>query len=195
MIILASNSWLRKTVMERSGLPFQTFVADVDERALERDHEGEDDVAIVRLLARAKAEAARLHHPENLVIAADSFGVLPSGERLHKPESGEKSIDLCLKQSGQTIKAVTAIAMAYRGKILIDHTITDITYVDFDRATITELLRGDDGTIRNGGLGFFMDAPGFTLVKSFNGSYTGAMGLPMEIVRANIIKLGYQIET
>ena len=51
---------------------------------------------------------------------------------------------------------------------------------------------GDDARIRNSGLGFFMDSPGFTLVQNFDGSYTGAMGLPMEIVRKNIKTLKYK---
>jgi predicted house-cleaning NTP pyrophosphatase (Maf/HAM1 superfamily) len=82
--------------------------------------------------------------------------------------------------------------MAYGNRLITNTSVTEIEYIEFDRATITKLLESDDATIRNSGLGFFIDAPGFTLVKSFNGSYTGAMGLPMEIVRENLTVLGYK---
>jgi len=96
-----------------------------------------------------------------------------------------------MMQSGKTIKAITGLAMAYKSKLLTNTTVTNITYTTFDRMTIERLLKGDDATIRNSGLGFFSDAPGFTLVESFSGSYTGAMGLPMEVVRHNLKQLNY----
>lgn len=194
MIVLASSSWLRKTIMEKSGLAFRVEAPDVDERAIENQHPGKTDEDIVVILAAAKAEAMAANYADELVIAADSFAVMPSGERQHKPGNYEDAVKRCVAQSGQTIRVFTGVAMAYRGQLITGHTTTDITYTHFDRATVEALLHGDEATIRNGGLGFFADAPGFTLVESFNGSYTGAMGLPMEIIRDNIAKLGYLTE-
>lgn len=193
MIVLASGSWLRKSILESSKLPFTVKAADIDERALEVEHPNlaVDELAIV--LARAKAEAVQKENPDDLIIAADTFAVLPDGTWLHKPTSHEEAIELSLRQSGQTVRAITGLAMSYRGKIATGFTATSITYTDFDRDTITRLLDGNDPTIRNSGLGFFIDAPGFTLVKEFNGSYTGAMGLPMELVRENIQKFQYHV--
>ena len=192
MIVLASGSWLRKTILESSKLTFTVKTADVDERSLEAQHPDASVEELAIILARAKAEAVQLENSDSLVIAADTFAVLPDGTWLHKPASHEEAIELSLKQSGQTVRAVTGLAMSYRGEVITNVTTTSITYVDFDRGTIEKLLDGNDPTIRNSGLGFFIDAPGFTLVKEFNGSYTGAMGLPMELVRENMQKLGYQ---
>lgn len=192
MIVLASGSWLRKSILESSGLAFTVKTADIDERTLEARYPNIVVEELAVLLARAKAEAVQKANQDDLIIAADTFAVLPNGTWLHKPASHEEAIELSLKQSGQTVRAVTGLAMSYRGKVITGSTATSITYVDFDRDTITKLLDGNDPTIRNSGLGFFIDAPGFTLVKEFNGSYTGAMGLPMELVRENIQKLEYQ---
>lgn len=191
MIILASNSWLRKTIMEASELQFTTDSVDLDERALEQKNQDKTDGEIAVILASAKAQLVQHKHPDAVVIAADTFALLPSGERLHKPATPEEAVELCLLQSGKTIRAVTGMAMSYKGKTLTSTTVTNITYTYFDRPTIEHLLEGDDATIRNSGLGFFSDAPGFTLVESFNGSYTGAMGLPMEVVRRNLKQLNY----
>lgn len=192
MIILASGSWLRKTILEASELEFQVRTKEIDERAVEALHPKKSDADVAIILAIAKAHAVLEDHPGDLVISADTFAVLPNGERLHKPSSADEAIKLCLEQSGKTIQAVTGIAMVYGDKVITNTSTTKITYTDFDRATIEKLLIGNDVTIRNAGLGFFSDAPGFTLVKSFEGSYTGAMGLPMEIVRENIKLLDYK---
>lgn len=191
MIILASNSWLRKSILEASEFDFQVYTKEIDERALEAQHTDKSDADVATILATAKAEAIADEQPDNLVIAADTFVVLPNGDRLHKPSSAEEAVELCLAQSGKTIQAVTGIAMAYNGKLVTGSTTTSVTYVNFTRKTIERLLTGNDVTIRNSGLGLFLDAPGFTLVKDFDGSYTGAMGLPMETVREYIDVLGY----
>jgi len=191
MIILASGSWLRKTILEASCLPFEVKVGGVDERSIEASHQDKSDEQVVMILAKAKSEAVWNEHRNDLVIAADTLAILPNGQRLHKPDSAREAIELCLLQSGKTIQAVTGISMTYRGKTITDVSSTSISYIDFDEETIRKLMRGNDATMRNAGLGFFLDAPGFTLVKSFEGSYTGAMGLPMEIVRKNIKLLNY----
>lgn len=191
MIILASNSWLRKTILEVSELQFEILVKEVDERTIEASHQDKTDEEVAVLISKAKSEAVANERQDDLVIAADTFAILPDGRRLHKPGSPEEAIELCLLQSGKTIHAVTGISMTYRGKTITNACTTLISYVNFDEKTITKLLEGDDATIRNSGLGFFSDAPGFTLVEKFEGSYTGAMGLPMEIVRENIKQLKY----
>jgi len=192
MIILASGSWLRKTILESSEYVFKVDNKEIDERLIESKNKDKSDQDLAILLAKEKVKKIAKYHPNDLVIAADTFAVLPTGERLHKPKSEEEAIELCMMQSGKEISAVTGIAMAYGNEIITNTSTTKIKYVKFDRKTITKLLEGDDARIRNSGLGFFMDSPGFTLVQNFDGSYTGAMGLPMEIVRKNIKTLKYK---
>lgn len=191
MIILASESWLRKTVLTASKLNFIVKAAKIDERTVESEYSDASAEELVSMLADKKAEAVAKDNPHDLVIAADTLAVLPDGTWLHKPATHEEAIELSLKQSGKTIRAVTGLAMRYRDQTIINTTTTNITYISFDEAMIEKLLAGDDPAVRNSGLGFFVDAPGFTLVKKFDGSYTGAMGLPMEHVWNNLEKLGY----
>lgn len=191
MIVLASGSWLRKTVLESSKLDFIVKIPDVDERGLERSHPNATPQELVAILAQAKASVVHRDSPNDLVIAADTLAVLPDGTWLHKPASHEEAIELSLRQSGKTVQAITGLAITFRDEQIIRTTTTDITYMQFNKDTIERLLEGDDPAIRNSGLGFFSDAPGFTLVKEFKGSYTGAMGLPMEHVWDSLARLGY----
>lgn len=110
---------------------------------------------------------------------------------MHKPTSEEEAILMCLAQSGRTVQVITGLCMMYKDVSLQDTSVTNITYTNFDRPTIVTLLKNDDAAIRNAALGFFQDAPGFSLVEKFEGSYTGAMGLPMEMVWHNLKKLNY----
>ena len=195
MLILASKSPLRRLIFESSGLPFEIRTKEVDERAIEAQNPNKDAAGIVEVLAMAKARAVADDNPNRFVVAADTFGVLNSGERLHKTETLEESICLALKQSGQVITVHTGVAVAYQGKISTAKTQTKIFYTDFDERTVRRLftLKAPEER-RHAALGFFVDAPGFTLVEKVEGSYLGALGLPMEKVRKILGTVGYQIE-
>lgn len=194
MIILASNSELRKLIMESSGIPFRVETKEVDEREIENNHPTKTPEEVVEILALAKAQAVASDLPNDIVIAADTFGILPDGKRLHKTKSLEESLQLALQQSGQTIVVNTGVAIAYRGETITSRTTTRIKYSTFDEATVRLLFqKNEQARRRNAALGFFTDAPGFTLVEKIEGSYLGAMGLPMEIVRMNLRNIGSEI--
>jgi len=193
MIILASQSSLRTKIMELSGIPFRTESPDVDERSIEAKYPQKNEMEIVTLLAAAKAEAVSKIFPNDIIIAADTFGTLPNGQRLHKAGSFEESIQLSLQQSGKTVTVNTGTAVALNGKILTDTTTTMITYSHFNENTARALFELNKNTNRrNAALGFFIDAPGFTLVESISGSYMGALGLPLDVVRKRLNEFGYE---
>ena len=90
----------------------------------------------------------------------------------------------------------TGLTVKYEDKTLTSLTTTKITYSTFDEATVRHLFSiNENARRRNAALGFFIDDPGFTLVKNVEGSYLGAMGLPMEIVRKNLDELEYTPNT
>jgi septum formation protein len=191
MIILASNSELRRLIIESSGLTYNIVTREVNERAIEQRHSDKSAEDTVKILAVAKAQAVADDFPDDLIIAADTFGVLADGTRLHKAASLEGSIQLAMRQSGQTTTINTGTAMVHKGKVLSDLTTTYITYLAFDEATVRHLFQLNQlSKRRNAALGFHSDAPGFTLVEKIEGSYLGALGLPMEVIRKNLAAIG-----
>ena len=189
MIILASGSWLRQHILKLAKIDFNVAAADIDERAIEQQNSHLSDEELILLLAKAKVIKVQEQYPTDIIIGADTFATLPDGKRLHKPKNADEAVSLCLTQAGSTITVLTGLVIAKGDRILTHTTKTSITYQNFDEPTIRKLLEDDDATVRNSGLGFFSDAPGFSLVASFDGSYTGAMGLPMEKVRESLIEL------
>lgn len=195
MIILASNSWMKKTILEKSEYRFETAEADIDEGLIQERMKKCSHEETCMELAKAKAKKIYGMNPDAFIVAADTFGVLADGTRLAKPENREDQIALCLAQSGKTTTYYTGIAIQYRGKLLADYAKSDVTYAKFNRRTIERILSHDGLVPCNGGLGFSVETPGFTLVEKYEGSYTGAMGLPMEILRKWISAVGYCEQT
>src|SRR5471030_1762887 len=81
-LILASASPRRRELLAQAGFVFEVFAAHIDE-ARGAD---EDPLAYVARLALEKAQAIHAHHPEAVVLGADTTVVL-DGEVLNKPEN------------------------------------------------------------------------------------------------------------
>ncbi len=87
-IILGSQSFGRKKVLEDAGYTFDVLIADIDEKAIRSD----DFEQLPLLIARAKADALipKIHEPA-LLITSDQV-VLYNGELREKPESTQQAI-------------------------------------------------------------------------------------------------------
>ncbi|RYG93443.1 MAG: septum formation inhibitor Maf, partial [Alphaproteobacteria bacterium] len=111
MLILASASPTRKTLMERASFSFSVVPAQVDERAIEAQalEAGADGRDLAGLLAKAKAEAASKLHPDAFVIGADQTLALGT-ELLHKPVDREDAARQLDHLSGKTHRLHAAVA-------------------------------------------------------------------------------------
>jgi septum formation protein len=186
-IILASNSFLKRLVLEKSKLDFDIDPADIDES--EFDYLGPEDR--VREISLKKCESVSDRHPESIIIAADTLTLL-DGEIIGKPKDIEEAYRMALKQSGKEILALTGITLYGPQKgFFTEISKTIIAYQEFDRNDLERLFKDNFPLRMASGLGLFIDAPGFTLVKSINGSYTGAYGMPMDAVYKYLHQFGY----
>ena len=84
MLILASRSLTRKTLLEGAGLPFAVDVAAIDERAVESAavDAGADARQVAVLLAEAKATEVSARRPGDLVITLGAGDINQVGPEL-----------------------------------------------------------------------------------------------------------------
>lgn len=190
MLILATESPTKCMIMNRSGLSYKAISANIDERAIEKSHPELDARETAILLARSKVEALASLYPDDCIVAADTFGVLPDGSRLHKAKTAAEKMKMCLSQSGKTTTIYTGVCVINRGKAFTSSTATKITYMKFDEAMINNAHKYNPNR-RNAALGFHVDSAGFVLVEKIEGSYMGALGLPLDKMYNLLKKAGY----
>lgn len=171
---------VRNYIMEKTGLEYTSESADIDE--LQFDHLDINERVVE--IARAKAKKISASHPDAFIIAADTLTQNPNtGQVFRKPNNLEEQKVQALKTAGQPVRIISGVSIFHKGKE-IEAAISEsvVTYQDFNEQTLERLMKNDNPTVRSSILGMFFDAAGFTLVEKVEGSYTGAFGLPMEIV-------------
>ena len=118
MIILASKSASRRTMLGAAGVEFEVRPAAVDERALESGMEGFGPGQVA--LALAEAKALSVHGQGRPVLGSDSV-VSVAGRRFSKPASRAQAVEHLRFFSGKTMELHSAAAIAVAGKLRWSH--------------------------------------------------------------------------
>lgn len=105
-VILASTSPYRRELLARLRLPFQVVAPQVDETP----GPGESPRDLACRLARAKADAVALLHPQAVVIGSDQVADL-AGTPLGKPLVHAAAVAQLRRMSGQDVVFQTAVAV------------------------------------------------------------------------------------
>lgn len=161
-------------------MPFSCIAPGVDEtrRAGERPH------ALAVRLARAKANAVALQHPDAWVVGSDQVAVRVETSLeesiFGKPGTEARCIEQLRRCSGRTLSFVTAVAVVRHGSHSA-HEFTDTTQVVFrtlDDDTIARYVAREAPLDCAGG--FKSEGLGITLCESIDSVDPSALiGLPL----------------
>ena len=193
-IHLASRSPRRRELLTQIGVQFDTIVFRNPPR---EDKEldvtplpGEAALAYVERVARAKAEHGWRRFLPQPVLAADTTLEL-AGEIFGKPLDGEDAQRILRSLSGQTHRVLTAVAVAYEGRVETLTSVSEVSFADLDAAEIRRYVAGGEAMDKAGAYGIQGHAGLF--VECLAGSYTGVMGLPLYETGVLLRRFGYPL--
>ncbi len=98
-------------LLERLGLPFETFAPNLDESRLP----GESPRSLVLRLAEAKARSAAERHPEALIIGSDQVACIDD-QVLGKPGDREHAREQLRQASGRRVDFHTGLCLYDSGR-------------------------------------------------------------------------------
>ncbi|GGI89189.1 Maf-like protein [Polymorphobacter multimanifer] len=116
MIILASQSAARRSMLAAAGVAHDAIPAHVDEEGVTAALVGAPAEKIADALAELKAVKISRAHPDALVLGADSIAVTADGELLAKPETRARAEVQLRQLAGTTHRLVSAAVVAQGGK-------------------------------------------------------------------------------
>lgn len=184
-IYLASRSPRRRELLTQIGVQFETLIfrgppredPETDETPLV----GEDPVAYVKRVARAKAEhGLRLLVWRRLmsrpILAADTT-VECNGQILGKPVDGADAMRMLEMLSGREHRVLTAVSVAWSGHVETVLSESVVRFRPLEAAEIARYVASGEPMDKAGAYGIQGRAGQF--VARLEGSYTGVMGLPL----------------
>jgi septum formation protein len=192
-LILASTSIYRRELLARLRLPFSCSAPGV----VETRRSGERALDLAVRLARAKASAVALEHPDAWVIGSDQVAARaePLGEViLGKPATEALCIEQLRGCSGHTLSFMTAVAVvqhqAHAAYEFVDT--THVTFRTLDDAAIARYVALETPLDCAGG--FKSEGLGITLCESIDSVDPSALiGLPLIRLSAVLRGVGFEL--
>ena len=184
-IVLASNSPRRKELMSGLGVDYVVkTLPDVDE-SYPDTLQGEE---IPAYISREKAEAYQsMIEPDELLITADTI-VWMNGEVLGKPKDREDALRMLRKLSGASHQVITGVCLTTKGWQNSFTVTTDVTFAVLSEEEIVYYVDKYSPMDKAGAYGV-QEWIGFIGVESISGSYYNVMGLPVQKLYRELIKL------
>ena len=128
-IILASNSKVRKKILDENKINCEVFPSNVDEETVKKSllKENADPELISKNLAELKANKISLKFYNEIVLGADSV-IDIERELVSKPSDREKAFEILKKLNGKTHYLISSVCISKNGSMIWNYT---------DKATLT----------------------------------------------------------
>jgi septum formation protein len=179
MIILASSSATRQTMLRHAGVEFTAQAADLPEAQMMLDWQQKKipPTTVARDLAIAKAMAISAQQPDALVIGADQM-LICGPHWLSKATGRDDAKNHLRLLAGKTHQLITGTALVRGGRELWAVTDTaDITLRDLDDAAIDSYIsRVPESVLHSVGC-YQFEGLGAQLIASYRGDYFTILGL------------------
>lgn len=181
-LVLASASPRRAELLGAAGFAFVVDAADVDESVVT----GEAPEAYVRRLAIAKAQAVARHHPDALVLGADTT-VVVDGTILGKPVDVADAARMIARLAGRAHLVHTAVAVVRGEAVLSDFATTTVWFGPVGPDEIAAYVATGEPMDKAGAYGIQGGAARF--VTHIDGELDTVVGLPVAAVRRLLARI------
>ena len=184
-IILASQSKVRKEILDKNDIPNKVEPSNVDEDIVKESllkEKATPDI-ISKNLAELKANKVSLKKTDEIVLGADSVIDL-DGVLISKPKNREEALKILKKLNGKKHYLISSVCISKNGSMIWNYT---------DRATLTMKNFSDDelksylSKIPDNALYAYnvyqIEGEGRKLFSDIKGDEDTIMGLPIKQIR------------
>ena len=181
-IILASQSGVRKQILDEHNIDNEVIVSNVDEDEIKQSllAEGANPLSISKNLAEIKSIKVSNKEPDRLVLGADSVISL-NEELINKPNSREEAFKILKKLNNSKHYLISSVCISKNGAMIWNH--TDSSELKMKKLKDEELLQYlnkiETKTLLAYGV-YQIEADGMELFDYVKGDRNSIMGLPIK---------------
>ena len=182
MIILASKSGVRKTILDKYKIENEVIISNVDEDEIKESllAEGAGPLEISKNLAEIKSIQVSNKNPGRLVLGADSVISL-NNELINKPNSREEALEILKKLNNSKHYLISSVCISKNGSMIWNY--SDSSELKMKNLKETELLKYlskiETKTLLAYGV-YQIEADGLKLFEYIKGDQESIMGLPIK---------------
>jgi septum formation protein len=179
MIILATQSAIRKQLLASAGVVFEAMRSPLDEEAEKVRLGAVSPRDLATSLAIAKAQAVSVQTPKAIVIGADQTLDL-QGKTLHKSSSRQAARNQLEQLRGQTHSLHSAVAVTCGQETLFQHCQTaELTMRTFSDDFLDHYISVVDENVLLFVGCYQIEALGLQLFDTISADYHTILGLPL----------------
>ena len=182
-IILASGSPRRQQFLRDLDIPFTIQLKEVDEIYPEHLQSNE----ITEYLANLKANAFSELNENDLLITSDTI-VWLDNKALGKPKDSEDAFDMLSQLSGKKHQVITSVSIKGKNFQKMISDTTDVYFKKLSTEEINYYINTYQPFDKAGSYGI-QEWIGFIGIESIKGSYFNVMGLPVQKLYKELMKL------
>ena len=181
-IILASQSGVRKKILDKYNIDNEVIVSNVDEDEVKKSllAEGANPISISKNLAEIKSIKVSNKQPDKLVLGADSVISL-NEELINKPNSRAEAFEILKKLNNSKHYLISSVCISKNGAMIWNH--TDSSELKMKNLKDEELLQYlskiETKTLLAYGV-YQIEANGLELFEYVKGDRDSIMGLPVK---------------
>jgi septum formation protein len=177
-LVLASQSKVRRALLEAAGIPVEARPAHLDERAIEQGVTGgPGDIALT--LAREKARTVAAMSDRAIVIGCDQTLALGS-RRFSKPADRAAAREQLMALRGKTHELHSAVAMCRNGAVTFGHVaVARMTVRAFSASFLDSYLDAAGSAVTASVGAYQLERTGVHLFEKIEGDHFTILGLPL----------------
>jgi septum formation protein len=177
-LVLASQSKVRRALIEAAGIPVEARPADLDERAIEQGvRGGPGDVALE--LARAKAATVAAMSGPGIVVGCDQTLALGK-RRFSKPKDRDAARDQLMVMRGKPHELHSAVAVIRNGSVTFAQVaVARLTMRAFSPAFLEAYLDAAGANVTVSVGAYQLERTGIHLFEKIEGDHFTILGLPL----------------
>jgi len=184
-IILASNSKVRKKILDENEIECKVFPSNIDEESVKKSllRENASPEVISKNLAELKANKISLKLNSQIVLGADSV-IDINNELISKPKDREEAFKILKKLNGKTHYLISSVCISKNGSMIWNYTDkAALTMKDLSDKELKEYLSKITDEALYAYNVYQIEGEGRSLFSKIQGDEDTIMGLPVKKIK------------
>ncbi len=190
-IILASNSKVRKKILDENKIECKVFPSNIDEESVKKSllNANADPELISKNLAELKANKISLKFYNEIVLGADSVIDIDK-ELVSKPSDREQALEILRKLNGKTHYLISSVCISKNGSMVWNYTDkAALTMKDMEDKELKEYLSKITDEALYAYNVYQIEGEGRSLFSKIDGDENTIMGLPINKIKEYLSSL------